>query len=36
KLDTDGDGAVSADERAAAKAQMKERKGKWRDKPAEQ
>jgi hypothetical protein len=36
KLDTDGDGSISAAERDAAKASMKERRGKWRDKPAEQ
>ncbi len=36
KLDTDGDGNISAAEQAAAKANMKERRGKWRDKPAEQ
>ncbi len=36
KLDTDNDGNISAAEQAAAKAKMKERRGKWRDKPAEQ
>ncbi len=36
KLDTDGDGSISAAERDAAKASMKERRSKWRDKPAEQ
>lgn len=36
KLDTDGDGNISAAEQAAAKAKMKEKRGKWRDKPAEQ
>jgi len=36
KLDTDGDGNITAEEHEAAKAQMKERRGKWRDKPAEQ
>lgn len=36
KIDTDGDGNVSAAEQEAAKAKMKEKRGKWRDKPAEQ
>ncbi len=36
KVDTDADGNISAEEREAAKAKMKERRGKWRDKPAEQ
>jgi EF hand len=36
KVDTDGDGNLSAAEQAAAKAKMKEKRGKWRDKPAEQ
>lgn len=36
KLDTDGDGNISAAEQEAAKAKMKEKRGKWRDKPAEQ
>lgn len=36
KVDTDGDGNITAAERDAAKAEKKERRGKWRDKPAEQ
>lgn len=40
KVDTDSDGNITAAERDAAKAKMKdkmkERRGKWRDKPAEQ
>jgi len=36
KLDTDGDGNISAAEQAAAKAKTKEKRGKWRDKPAGQ
>ncbi|MFN7163709.1 MAG: hypothetical protein ACK4P2_02720 [Hyphomonas sp.] len=36
KFDADGDGTISAAEVEAAKASMKERRGKWRDKPAEQ
>jgi len=34
KFDADGDGNISADEQDAAKARMKERRGKWRDKHA--
>ena len=36
KLDTDADGNITAAEQEAAKAKKKERRGKWRDKPAEQ
>ena len=36
KVDTDADGTLSAAELEAAKAKMKERRGKWRNKPAEQ
>jgi len=36
KIDTDADGTLSAAELEAAEAKMKERRGKWRDKPAEQ
>ncbi|WP_291201953.1 hypothetical protein [Hyphomonas sp.] len=36
KLDTDGDDNITAAEQEAAKAKMKEKRGKWRDKPAEQ
>ena len=36
RLDTNSDGNISAAEQEAAKAKMKERRGKWRDKPAEQ
>lgn len=36
KLDTNADGNITAAEQEAAKATMKERRGKWRDKPAEQ
>ena len=36
KVDTDGDGNITAAEREAAKAKMKEKRGKWRDKPADQ
>lgn len=36
KVDTDADGTLSAAELEAAKAKMKERRGKWRDKPADQ
>jgi hypothetical protein len=36
KVDTDSDGNITAAERDAAKAMMKERRGKWRDKPADQ
>jgi hypothetical protein len=35
-LDTDADGNISGAEQEAAKAKMKERRGKWRDKTAEQ
>lgn len=34
RFDADGDGSISAAERDAARARMKERRGKWRDKPA--
>lgn len=36
KLDTDADGSITPAEQDAAKAKMKERRGKWRDKPAGQ
>ena len=36
KVDTDGDGNITAAEQEAAKAKMKEKRGKWRDKPADQ
>ena len=36
KVDTDGDGSISAAELEVVKGKMKERRGKWRDKPAEQ
>ena len=36
KLDTDGDGNITEAEREVARAKMKEHRGKWRDKPAEQ
>ncbi len=34
KADADGDGNITAAEQEAAKAKMKEHRGKWRDKPA--
>lgn len=36
KVDADSDGNITAAERDAAKAKMKERRGKWRDKPTDQ
>lgn len=36
KMDTDANGTISAAEIEAAKAEKKERRGKWRDKPADQ
>lgn len=36
KIDADSDGNITAAEQEAAKAKMKEHRGKWRDKPAEQ
>lgn len=36
RLDTDADGNITAAEQEAARARMKERRGKWRDKPAGQ
>lgn len=36
KVDTNGDGSISAEEHEAQRAAMKESRGKWRDKPAEQ
>lgn len=36
KADTNADGSISAEEHQAARAEMKESRGKWRDKPASQ
>ena len=36
RLDTDADGSITAAEQEAARARMKERRCKWRDKPAGQ